>query len=130
MPDLEALAVDPRLQLRAHRRNDRPIGTAGPIVYWMQRAQRGHDNPALDLAIHLGNRLGAPVVVFLAPRPDFPGAQLRHYTFMVQGFGQLQRDLAARGVPLVLRAPPHTSLVQFCAEVGARAAVGDEFPLE
>ncbi len=130
MPELAHLVPNPALLARTRRRSDRAIGATGPVVLWLQRAQRAYDNPALDLAISLGNRLGAPVLAFLAPRPDFPLAQLRHYAFMVQGFAGLQRDLAARGVPLVLRAPPQTSLTQFCREVGARAVVGDEYPLE
>jgi hypothetical protein len=30
------------------------------VVYWMQRAQRAIDNPALDLAVTLGNELRKP----------------------------------------------------------------------
>jgi hypothetical protein len=35
----------------------------------MQRARRALDNPALDVAVELGNELGKPVVVFLARMP-------------------------------------------------------------
>ena len=42
----------------------RPDGKC--VVYWMQRAQRGIDNPALDLAIELGNELELPVIAFFS----------------------------------------------------------------
>jgi len=50
----------------------------------MQRAQRAHDNPALDLAVELGNAL-ASCRRFLRRRP-LPNANLRHYAFMQQAF--------------------------------------------
>ena len=43
----------------------------------MQRAQRTTDNPALDVAIAVGNALRQPVVVFLAPIPLYPHGKLR-----------------------------------------------------
>jgi hypothetical protein len=33
------------------------------VLYWMHHAVRGHENPALDIAVFLGNRLGLPVMV-------------------------------------------------------------------
>src|ERR1035441_9190337 len=48
------------------------------VVYWMQRAMRIVDNPALDVAIEAGNLLGLPVVVFFLAIPNYPNANLRH----------------------------------------------------
>ena len=36
---------------------------AAYVLYWMHHAVRGHENPALDTAVFLGNRLGLPVLV-------------------------------------------------------------------
>ena len=44
------------------------------VVYWMQRAQRGVDNPALNLAIALGNAMGLPVLAVFGLTADYPGA--------------------------------------------------------
>ena len=52
------------------------------VVYWMQRAVRIADNPALDVAIEAGNLLGLPVVVFFSVIPNYPNANLRHYRFL------------------------------------------------
>ena len=84
-----------------------PVGQPNPqgraVVYWMQRAQRAVDNPALDIAIHAANILGKPVVVLLTLVPFYPGANLRHYSFMAAGLGELAEDLAKRGVGFILR---------------------------
>ncbi len=54
------------------------------ILYWMQRAQRGHENAALNAAIALGNALNLPIVVGFV-LTEFAAANLRHYTFMLEG---------------------------------------------
>ena len=105
-----------------------PTAGARAIVYWMQRAQRALDNPALDLAIEMGNHLGLPVVAYFGIVP-FPGANLRHYDFMLRGLADAARQLEARNVAFVLRQHPHNNLAAFCDEVGAALLVGDENPL-
>ena len=67
------------------RRPGAPDPAGNCVVYWMQRAQRATDNPALDVAIRVANELKKPVVVFLAPVPFYPRANLRHYRFLIEG---------------------------------------------
>jgi deoxyribodipyrimidine photo-lyase len=110
------------------RRPGPPAEPARCVVYWMQRAQRAHDNPALDLAVELGNALGLPVVVFFAVVP-YPNANLRHYAFMQQAFPDTARRLAARNIAFVLRRHPHSDLALFCHQAGAALLVGDENPI-
>jgi len=98
------------------------------VVYWMQRAMRIVDNPALDVAIEAGNLLGLPVVVFFAVIPNYPNANLRHYHFMAQGLRDVAEDAAERGVGFVLRRHPDHSLEAFLEEVQAALVVGDENP--
>ena len=69
MDNLNELASDPRVTVRRGGPPD-PAGTC--VVYWMQRAQRGFDNHALDIAVEAANALGKPVVVFFAPVPFYP----------------------------------------------------------
>ncbi|MGI4830816.1 MAG: hypothetical protein ACRYFU_21885, partial [Janthinobacterium lividum] len=52
---VKALARDKRV---AVRRAGAPNPKGKCVVYWMQRAQRGLDNQALDKAVELGNALG------------------------------------------------------------------------
>src|SRR3954465_11531538 len=80
------------------------------VLYWMQRAQRSVDNPALDVAIAAGNALGLPVVAFLGVGPNYPHANLRHYAFLADGVPDLAAGLGRRNVGFVLRAYPDHSL--------------------
>jgi deoxyribodipyrimidine photo-lyase len=66
MDPIEKLSQDDRI---AVRRGGAPNLEGNCVVYWMQRAQRATDNPALDVAVRVANELKKPVVVFLAPVP-------------------------------------------------------------
>ena len=98
------------------------------VVYWMQRAVRIADNPALDVAIEAGNLLGLPVVVFFSVIPNYPNANLRHYRFLQQGLRDVAEDAAERGVGFVVRRHPNNSLEVFLEETGAALLIGDENP--
>lgn len=125
-PLLQKLASNPRCRLR----NDAPIAGDGRcVVYWMQRAQRGADNPALDAAIWLGNELSLPVAVFFAPVPFFPSGNTRHYTFLFEGHDDLRDAIEARGAAFVFRTRPRHRIDAFAAEVKAAIVIGDENPL-
>lgn len=124
--DLARLAEDPRVLVR---RGGLPRADGQSVVYWMQRSQRIHDNPALDAAIAAGNTLGLPVVVYFSVIANFPHANLRHYRFMEQGLRDVAADAAERGVGFVLRRAPGNSLEAFLEEVRAAMLVGDENPL-
>jgi deoxyribodipyrimidine photo-lyase len=123
---IESIAADPRVFVR---RAGLPDGEGRCVVYWMQRAQRARDNPALDVAVRAANRLRLPVVAFFAPVPYYPGANLRHYTFLFQGVPDIAAGLARRGVGFVYRPHPNHSLMGFCEEVRPALVVGDENPL-
>ena len=99
------------------------------MVYWMQRAQRAVDNPALDVSIQVGNELKKPVVVFFAPVPFYPNANWRHYAFLKQGIADIAEGLAKRHVGFVLRPYPDHSLIKFCEEARPALVIGDESPL-
>jgi deoxyribodipyrimidine photo-lyase len=125
MDALLKLTDDPRVTVR-HAGTPDPVGAC--VIYWMQRSQRGLDNPALDVAVEAANALRKPVVVFFAPRP-FPPANLRHYGFLARGIPDIAEALAKRNVGFVLRRFPDHSLLRFCDEVRPSLVVGDENPI-
>src|SRR5208283_4301442 len=90
---------------------------------------RGIDNPALDAAVAAGNELHKPVVVFFAPVPFYPNANLRHYHFLAEGIPDIAESLKKRNVGFVLRRFPESSLLRFCDEVKPVLVVGDENPM-
>ena len=102
----------------------------GCVLYWMQRSQRGMDNPALNLAVELGNALRCPVLAVFAITPKFPDAQRRHYKFLVDGLGDIGDDLAAKIVRFVVRiGEPDEIIAAVSKETRALAVVSDENPL-
>jgi len=122
---LRELAQDPRVTVR---RGSAP-GGGKCVVYWMQRAQRGLDNHALDMAIAVGNALDLPVVAYFAAISNFPHANLRHYAFLNQGLPDVEEDCAGRGVGFVMRRAPHEDHLKFFADVDAAMVIGDENPM-
>src|ERR1700722_11704312 len=121
---LAKLADTPRVLVR----RDAPLADGKCVVYWMQRAMRIHENPALDVAIDAANLLGLPVVVFFSVIPNYPNANLRHYHFLQQGLRDVEKDARERGVGFVLRRYPDNSLEKFLEEVAAVMLIGDENP--
>jgi deoxyribodipyrimidine photo-lyase len=124
--ELRELANDTRVTVRRGGALD-PNGRC--IVYWMERAQRGRDNHAVDLAVKLGNALGLPVVTYFAEIAKCPHGNLRHYTFLNQGLKDIESDLAARNISFVLRNAPSESHEKLLHEVRAAMVIGDENPL-
>lgn len=122
---LKQLSVDARVLVR---RDGPPDPEGRCVVYWMQRAQRTLDNPALETALQAANELNLPLVVFLAIFP-YPGANLRHYGFLLEGLAEIAAGLASRHIGFVLRRFPDHGLLQFCAEVQPALVVGDENPV-
>jgi deoxyribodipyrimidine photo-lyase len=124
--ELRSWSEDARVTVRRDGEHD-PDGKC--VVYWMQRAQRGVDNHAVDLAVKIANLLGLPLVVYFAGISNFPHANLRHYVFLNQGLPDIEADLAERNISFVMRRAPHESHERLLADVRAAFVVGDENPM-
>lgn len=117
---------DPRVAVRVV---GDPDATGECVLYWMQRAQRAKDNPALNVAIEIANELKKPVLVYFSLVPRSHHANLRHYQFLVEGLEDIRAGLKKRGVGFLLRRYPDHSLLQLCSELRPCLIVGDENPL-
>ncbi len=126
MDELVRLSENARVTVR---RSGLPDPDGNCVVYWMQRSQRALDNPALEVAVKAANLLWKPCVVFFAPVPFYPHANLRHYRFLNQGISDIAAGLKKRGIGFVLRRYPEHQLLRFCDEVRAALVVGDENPM-
>jgi len=95
------------LEIHADRvqilREDKIRESGDYVLYWMQQSQRAEWNHAFEYAIRLGNELGKPVVVCFGIMDDYPEANERHYTFMVEGLKELQEAFAKRDCRLLIR---------------------------
>ena len=85
----------------------------------------------LEAAVRSANDLRKPVVVFFALLKTHPIANLRHYTFMIEGLIDTAKRLERRGIGLEIRvsANPVAEFLKFCQEVRPAIAVTDENPL-
>jgi deoxyribodipyrimidine photo-lyase len=90
------------------------------VLYWMQQSQRVEVNHALEYAVLQANNLDLGVVVVFGLTDDYPDANLRHYTFMLEGLTEVKAALEKRGIQLVVRrgSPPDVAL-----ELGQDAAM-------
>ena len=86
--------------------NDAEIAKGRYVLYWMQQSQRADDNHALEYAIQQANRLGQGVLVVFGLMDDYPEANLRHYTFMLEGLKETRSTLARRGIKMVIQKGP------------------------
>ena len=108
---------------RIHRLDDRPPARGKFVLYWMQQSQRAEWNPALETAVEQANALRLPTLVGFA-LTAFPGANGRHYRFMLAGLRETEQRLAARGLGFCLRQGPPEEVVPELAK-NAALLVGD-----
>jgi deoxyribodipyrimidine photo-lyase len=92
--------------------NDLDVRQGDYVLYWMQQSQRAEYNHALEYAVQQANRMEQGVLVVFGLMDDYPEANLRHYTFMLEGLQETQAALAKRGIKMVVRKgnPPDVAL--------------------
>jgi deoxyribodipyrimidine photo-lyase len=88
-----------RIKLLNHKQPQR----GSYVLYWMQQSQRIHYNHALEYAVQKANENELPLLVFFGLTPGYPEANLRHYTFMLQGLNEVVPNLKQRGVRCIIR---------------------------
>lgn len=81
------------------------------VLLWVQAAVRVAENPALEHAAALANRLDLPLVAVFGLTPGYPEANARHYRFLLEGLRDLRAGLRERGVPLHLGLGEPTAVV-------------------
>jgi len=81
-------------------RHTHGAATSGPVLYWVSRDCRIHDNWALAYAQHQALERKVPLRVVFCLVPNALGTSLRQYHFMLHGIEELSRDLAALHIPL------------------------------
>jgi deoxyribodipyrimidine photo-lyase len=83
--------------------NDEPERKGKYVLYWMQQSQREAFNPALETAVACANGLGLPVLVGFGLTDDYPEANARHYSFMLEGLRDVEEALSNRGIGFTIR---------------------------
>jgi deoxyribodipyrimidine photo-lyase len=94
------------------------------VLLWVQQAVRIENNHALAAAISLANSLGLPLYAYFGLDPHYPGANARHFDFLLQGLVDLEENLARLGIPLLVdKVNPEEGVAR--AAEGAACVVGD-----
>ena len=102
----------------------------GPVVYWMSREQRVNDNWGLLFAQNIALAHKRPLAVVFCLVPDYPGANIRHYGFMLKGLQEVEQNLRKFKIPFILLAGAPTEILpRYLTEVKGASLVTDFDPL-
>jgi deoxyribodipyrimidine photo-lyase len=102
----------------------------GPVVYWMSRDMRISDNWALLFAANLANRKSVPLTIVFALAPVFGAANSRHYSFLLNGLEEVEKEGKALGIGFsILLGNPEQTVVEFLEQQNASVLVSDFDPL-
>ena len=102
---------------RTQALNARSLQEGRYVLYWMQASQRVKCNHALEYAVGAANERNLPVVVAFGLTDQYPEANLRHYTFMLEGLEEVRKGLHRRGIRFVLmRRSPELAATELAQE--------------
>lgn len=107
------------------------IEKKGPVVYWMSRDQRVHDNWALLFAQNLAEEKKVPLVIVFNLHSKFLGAALRQYDFMLKGLKENEGELIDYNIPFfLLEGEPGIEIPVFINKNSIGSLVSDFDPLK
>lgn len=98
-------ALPPFLALRSRALNVVDLPREGGVLYWMHHAARDHENPALDAARLLADKLGRPLLVYQGLAGRHPDNSDRQHAFIAEGAMAVQAGLAGQGIRHVFHLP-------------------------
>jgi deoxyribodipyrimidine photo-lyase len=102
---------------RIRQLNDKIEKPGRYVLYWMQASVRAVDNPALLYAIQKADELAVPVLVVFGLTDRYPDANLRHFTFLIEGLRDVEQELKNLGIQLVVfEAPPDEAALRVAGE--------------
>lgn len=105
--------------------------TTGPVIYWMSRDQRVHDNWALLFAQQLAFEHRRSLAVVFNLVPDFLEATIRQYGFMLKGLVEVESELLKFNIPFfLLNGKPEEQIPLFLNSNNASILVSDFDPLK
>ena len=103
---------------------------SGPVVYWMSREQRVNDNWALLRAQEEAIIHDRSLLVIFCLIENYPGANLRHYGFLLKGLAELNTTLTDLNIGfLLLEGDPAKQVPQIIRNIDAHSLTTDFDPL-
>ena len=104
--------------------------TKGPVIYWMSRDQRVHDNWALLFAQKAALEKQRSLAVVFNLVPDFLEATIRQYGFMLKGLKEVEVELSRYNISFfLLVGKPEIEIPKFIKIHNASVIISDFDPL-
>lgn len=104
---------------------------SGPVIYWMSRDQRVSDNWSLHFALQIATEKKVQMSVVFCLVPEFLGAGLRQYSFMIKGLKKVCSRLQKLNIPFyLLKGDPVEELGRFIDRYRINHVVCDFDPLK
>lgn len=102
----------------------------GPVIYWMSRDQRVHDNWALLAAQDYAIKKQVPFFVVFNLINNFLNAGVRQFGFLLRGLKELKDELAEFNIPFILlNGEPDETIPRFVKENNISYIFSDFDPL-
>ena len=118
------------IKKRVRKLRDSASRKKGPVVYWMSRDQRVRNNWALLAAQQLAADQHRALSVAFCLVPEFLGATIRQYKFMIEGLKEVEQGLHEKSIPFhLLSGKPEEQIPRFVEDIEASALVADFDPL-
>ena len=115
---------------RVRRIQKGDIGS-GPVVYWMSREQRAHDNWPLLYAQEQALIMQKPFVVVFCFNPEEWQNNLRRSSFLLHGLHQTQETLGRHQIPLIfIQGEPVPTLSALFRDIEPAMLVTDFDPVK
>jgi deoxyribodipyrimidine photo-lyase len=115
---------------RIKKLNSNEFESNGPVIYWMSRDQRAHDNWALVLAQEYSKKYNLPLAVVFSLKSKFLDATIRHYDFMLKGLEQVETELNEKNISFfLLEGSPEDTIPKFIKKHNVSILITDFSPL-
>jgi len=88
---------------RVKKLNTNEVQDGEYLLYWMQSSVRTTYNHALEYAVRESNKSSKPLIVFFGITPTYPEANLRHFTFMLEGLKDTKKAMLRRNIDLIIK---------------------------
>jgi len=114
---------------RLRKLNQKDLGD-GPVLYWMDRERRAHDNWAMICAQLSALKHEQGLIVAYAVPKTFLESAWRQHHFMFEGLKEVQKELEKKGIPFVLLlGDPDKEIEAFVKKQDIGCVVTDFSPL-
>jgi deoxyribodipyrimidine photo-lyase len=102
----------------------------GPVIYWMSRDQRIHDNWALLTSLQYAHERKQPLVIIFNLADKFLSAGSRQFRFMIRGLKDVFNTASEYNIPFyLLRGEAGETVPEFIKSVSASVLFTDFDPL-